>query len=110
MTKKSKSSLERRMLSSKKAQRFGSISYATLKDGRFPERLRYSRLVGLLPPEPRAEFERDRAKAAHCPKHGDLTDPAVFFVGVGAERRLAFACPWCSGSAIQAAWEKEGAS
>ncbi len=110
MIRRSRSSLERRMAANKKPHRFGTIVDAIPAQPGLPERLRYSRVAGLLPPESRAEFERDRAKAAHCPKHGELTDPAIFIVGEGADRRVAFACPWCSGPDVLAQWEREGAS
>lgn len=110
MTRRSKVSLERRMTKNQKPHRFGEIVDAVPVDGCLPERLRYSSLAGRLPPELRAEFEADRAKAAHCPNHGPIADPVVFMVGEGAGRRVAFACPWCSGPDVLAAWEREGAS
>lgn len=110
MTRRSKASLERRMAANQKPHRFGEIVDAVPADGALPDRLRFSRIAGLLPPDARAEFERDRAKAAHCPEHGELADPAVFFVGAAADRRIAFACPRCSGSDVLAQWEREGMS
>ena len=113
MTKRSKSSLERRMAANKKPHRFGEIvSAIPVNNGQpgLPERMRCSRVAGLLPPESRAEFEADRAKAAHCPTHGELRDPAVFIAGEGADRRVAFICPHCSGADVLAQWEREGAS
>lgn len=109
MTRRSKASLERRMAAKKTAHRFGVIARGVADLGQ-EGRLRYSRLAGLLPPEARAEFERERALAAHCPEHGEIRDPAIFLAGEGAEKRVAFICPWCSGPELLAQWEKEGAS
>lgn len=56
-----------------------------------------------------AEFESDKAKyGSDCPTHGTIEDPIIALAGEGAETRVAFACPWCSGPEILAAWEKEG--
>lgn len=98
------------MAANKRPHRFEKIVDALPKTGTLPDRLRFSRMAGLLSPEARAEFERDRATAAHCPKHGELKDPAVFLVGEGSDRRVAFACPWCSGADVLSQWQKEGAS
>ncbi len=92
-----------------KAHRFGAVARGLANVG-LPGRLRFSRIAGLLPAGARAEFERERAKAAHCPAHGELADPAVFLIGEGAAQRVAFACPWCSGPELLAEWEREGAS
>lgn len=110
MTKRSKSSIERRMAKNSAAHSFGVVDRSggvTLGE---IGRLRYSRIAGLLPPEARAEFERDRLRAGRCPEHGLLDDPAILLVGEGAERRTAFACPFCSGPELRARWEAEGAS
>ena len=109
MTKRSKASLERRMAANKSAHRFDQVAYARTPNG-LPDRLRYSRIAGLLPPEARAVFDAERLKAARCPEHGLLDDPAVFTIGECGGERVAFACPWCSGSAVLAQWEREGAS
>jgi len=108
MTKRSKSSLERRMAARKTAHRFGVIEHVT--GSHYSDLIRYTRVAGLLTPEARAEFEADRQKAAHCPKHGELRDPAVLLIGEGTERRVAFCCPHCSGPDLLAQWEREGAS
>jgi hypothetical protein len=73
-------------------------------------RLRYSRIVAQLSPAGQAEAEEERKKAAHCPVHGELTDPAIFLHGEGAERRVVFVCPECSGPEVLEAWKQEGAS
>lgn len=109
MTRRSKGALERKMAANKKAHRFGSIFRGAGSLGE-PGRLRFSRIAGLLPPDARAEFERERAIASHCPEHGELVDPAILLCGEGADQRVAFVCPWCSGPEILSQWEKEGAS
>jgi hypothetical protein len=98
------------MAAKKSAHRFNETVHAVFADGEAPPRLRYSRMVGLLTPELRAEAERERAIAARCPKHGELKDPAIALVGEGEGQRVAYICPWCSGPEILAQWEQEGAS
>lgn len=44
--------------------------------------------------------------AQKCPTHGPITDPIVGML----DGSLAFACPWCSGPAMLAAWQAEGPS
>ena len=102
-------SLARRMAANSKPHRFGE-TVAAVVDGEAPSMVRYSRALGRLTPEAREEFERDRAMAAHCAEHGALDDPAIFLIDVGSDQRVAFACPWCSGPEILAAWEKDGMS
>lgn len=109
MTRRSKASLEARMAAKKAAHRFGETVQAVFKDGP-PELIRYSRMIGKLTPEVRAEAECERLTAARCATHGLLDDPAIALCGEGADQRVAYICPWCSGSEILAQWEKEGAS
>jgi hypothetical protein len=53
-----------------------------------------------------AEFERDRAKAARCNKHGTLKDP-IALLDV-PNNRMVFACPDCvNDPKLQARWEVE---
>jgi len=47
--------------------------------------------------------------AAKCPWHGKLDDPVIGMVDAQAGSYLVVACPWCSGSAVLARWEAEGA-
>lgn len=81
---------------------------------RLPESLRFSTYLRALkkqgtPAEAIAEFESDKAKfGSNCPVHGEMEDPVIALHGEGAERRVAFCCPWCSGPEVLAAWEKEG--
>lgn len=76
--------------------------------------LRYSTYLRELrkqgtPEEAIADFESDKAKyGSTCPTHGKMDDPVIGLVGEGANARVAFACPWCSGAEILNAWEKEG--
>lgn len=75
---------------------------------RFSTYLRALRKQG-TPEEAVAEFERDKAKyGSECPTHGAIEDPVIGLVGSGADARVAFACPWCSGPEILKAWEQEG--
>jgi hypothetical protein len=75
--------------------------------------LRYSRLVehvrkhAPLPnvEEAIAEFERDRTRSAHCPKHGALADP-IALMDV-PNNRMVFACPDCVEPQWRARWERE---
>jgi hypothetical protein len=45
------------------------------------------------------------AKAHVCMKHGVVEDPIIAVV---SPRHTQTFCPWCSGSAVLAAWEAEG--
>ncbi len=75
---------------------------------RYSTYLRELRKQG-TPADALAEFERDKAQfGSSCPEHGELADPIIGLVGEGKDARVAFACPWCSGSETLAAWEKEG--
>lgn len=119
MTKRSAASIKRRMEANTKAHHFDQTTHVELAPagaegglpcGLFNAGLRYSRLCGSLSPELRVEFEAERAKAARCNTHGELTDPAVIIIGKDAEARIAFVCPWCSGDELRERWEREGAS
>jgi hypothetical protein len=109
MTKRSKVSIEARMAARKEAHRFPELAHGRFVDGP-PGLIRYSRILGMLTPEVRAEAERERETAARCATHGKLADPAIAIIGEGADRRVAYICPWCSAPDILAQWEKEGAS
>lgn len=110
MTRRSRLSLAMRMLKNKKPHRFGEVVPAGA-DLAPVHKLRYSNVAATLPtPEARAEFQRDKVMAAHCPTHGAIEDPAVILTGEGADMRVAFICPWCSGPELLARWEREGAS
>lgn len=73
--------------------------------------LRFSRAVAGL----RAEGLNDVADGivalkgrvgSHCPIHGTMEDPIIATVG----DRVAFGCPWCSGTDVLEAWKREGES
>lgn len=87
---------------------FGTFASDTGRAG-VPTMVRYSTALQALrrvdtPAAAIAEFENDKATAARCPEHGALEDPVVGLLG----DRVAFACPWCSGADVLAAWEREG--
>lgn len=56
------------------------------------------------------ELESDaRVAAPWCPKCERATpDPVMALATVDGERRVAFACPWCSSPEILKRWEAEG--
>ncbi len=94
-----------------------AIARGELKIGVFtsmPEHVRYSTTLRALrrtgfDEAKIAEFENDKAtQGSTCPVHGELDDPVLGILGSGKEARVAFACPWCSGEAILALWEREG--
>lgn len=59
--------------------------------------------------ETAAQLTADKLRVgSHCPHHGTLEDPVIGTLGTSAGVQVAFACPWCSGSEILAAWVKEG--
>ena len=96
----------------RRGRRFKKVAHGFF-DG-LPPLVRYSTAVTALrrrgtPEEHMQEFENDRKLyGSQCPEHGELADPVIGFVDSAEGKRVAFACPWCSGSTILAAWEKEG--
>lgn len=109
MTKRSQTSLAKRMAANNNPHHFGVIHNGTVLLPEFG-RLRYSRIAKLLPPTAQVELEHDRVRAAHCPTHGALEDPAIMIVGSGKDGRVAFICPHCSGENLLSQWEREGLS
>lgn len=74
-----------------------------------PETVRFSTVVRALRRQgneaiaQKLEAEQ-KAVGSRCDTHGELADPVIGLLG----DRVAFGCPWCSGSAVLAAWEREG--
>ena len=94
--------------------KFNKVHRAVFARREVPSSLRFSTYLRELrkqgaPADALAEFESDKATyGSTCPTHGHIEDPIIGLAGEGAAARVAFACPWCSGPATLAAWEKEG--
>lgn len=89
---------------------FGKARFGLMSIGGGGTILRYSSALRALRRMPNADgraikdFMRDKEIVARCDVHGPIADPIV---GI-CQGRVAFACPWCSGPELLAAWKKEG--
>lgn len=94
-------------------ERFPETKYGFFVQVGDAQLCRYSSAVRKLremgtPAEKLKEFDADRERyGSACNVHGVLTDPVIGIIDSEEGPRIAFACPFCSGGEVLAAWKRE---